>query len=132
MAFTEAQRVKLRSFLGWPDVHQQYNPYLEGTFTTIGARPDTQARVESVITAIEAVETKLKAVAISFAGLKRAEDIEWYPSGQAGGQIDVLRSEGRRLVGQLSTIFGVEIKSDYFGAGGMNTTRSSSGYIKLG
>lgn len=120
MAFTEPQRVKLRAFLGYPDVFRQYNPRLESDFDVIGGRPDTQAYIETLITAIDAVDAVVNN-ALSLAGLRRAEEVEWYQAAVANGNsapMEAACARGRVLVGRLSTAMGVPIYSDYFGKGG--------------
>lgn len=117
MAFTEAQKVKLRQYLGYPDVYRDANPRLESAFSVIGERPDTQAAVEVILTSLAAVELSITA-ALSTAGLKRAEDIEWYQAGAAGSQIEGRRSEGRAHCSRLSIMFGVPILCDAFGRSG--------------
>lgn len=120
MAFTEAQRVKLRKFLGYPDVYRQYNPRLESAFDVIGGRADTQASVEDLITKIDAVDLSLTN-ALALAGLKRAEEVEWYQAMSGKGisaPMAAAIAQGKMLIGRLSTTFGVPIYSDYFGIGG--------------
>lgn len=120
MAFTEAQRVKLRAYLGYPDVYRQYNPRLESAFDVIGGRPDTQASIEALLTAIAAVDTTLTNL-LALAGLKRAEEVEWYQAMSGNGNsapMEAACRQGRRLIGRLSTAFGVPVMGDYFGSGG--------------
>mgnify|MGYP003534394906 FL=1 len=141
MAFTEAQRVKLRKFLGYPVVFRSYNPRLESAFDVIGGRPDTQASVEDLITKIDAVDLTL-ASALSLAGLKRAEEVEWYQAMSGKGisaPMAAAMAQGRMLIGRLSTTFGVPVESDYFGSGGYSGDnfmgagmQRSGGMIPLG
>lgn len=117
MAFTEAQKVKLRVYLGYPDTYQQANTRLESAIDVIGGRAATQTEVESVLASLAAVETSL-ASSLSSAGLKRAEDVEWYEGSSGSAAIDQKRSEGRRYCSRLSIIFGVPLAGDYFGSRG--------------
>src|SRR5688572_30254535 len=106
MAFTEAQKVKIRLYLGYPDTFQQNNTRLESAITVVGSRADTQTEVEGILASLATLETSL-ASSLSSAGLKRAEDVEWYQSGSGSAVIDQKRSEGRRYCNRLSTLFGV-------------------------
>lgn len=120
MAFTEAQRVDLRKYLGYPDVYRQYNPRLESAFDVIGGRPDTQASIEALMVKIAAVDLAFSN-ALSLAGLKRAEEVEWYQAMVGKGisaPMAAAMALGRILIGRLSTTFGVPVYSDYFGPGG--------------
>jgi hypothetical protein len=120
MAFTEAQRVKIRAYLGYPDVYRQYNPRLESAFDVIGGRSDTQTYVENLLTKLDALDLSLTNL-LALAGLRRAEEVEWYQAMSANGNsapMEAACAQGRRLVGRLSTAFGVPVYSDYFGKGG--------------
>lgn len=117
MAFTEAQKVKIRFYLGFPDTFQQNNTRLESAFDVIGGRPDVQAFVETILASLATVETSV-ASSLSSAGLKRAEDIEWYQSGSGSAAISQKLSEGRRYCARLSIVFGVPLVGDAFGTRG--------------
>lgn len=119
MAFTEAQKVTLRLLLGYPDVFRQHNPRLEGVFATVGARPDTQAVVEGILTKIAEIDPQIVDL-LGTAGLKRAEDVEWFQafSGKWSAPQEAVAAVGRMHIARLSTIFGVPILADYFGSQG--------------
>lgn len=133
MAFTEDQNVKIRMYLGYPDVYRQINPRLENAITVIGSRPATQAVVEDILTQLDNISGVSVPAALLTAGLKKAEDIEWYQ----GGQITDTFKLGRQLCGRLSNIFGVFLGSDAFGTGGYigdewKLHNGNSGPIPLG
>lgn len=47
--------------------------------------------------------------ALSAAGLKRAEEVEWYPSGvQSKGALETLRAEQMRLRDELASLIGIQ------------------------
>lgn len=118
MAFTDTQKAKLRMFLGYPDVFRQYNPRLESVFDVIGARPEVQTLVEDLITRIEAADAAITS-ALDYAGLKRAEDVEWYQAAtKFSAPQDAARALGKMLVGRLSGMMGVPPWRDYFGTEG--------------
>jgi hypothetical protein len=128
MAFTDAQKAKIRRYLGYPDVFRYANSRLESAIDVIGARAEVQALVEADLTALEAIDAKLLTVASSQGGLKRIDDIEFY-EGQAVSQI---RSDGRRLAGRLSITFGVPLAGDVFGTAGYTGDEWSRGQTQNG
>lgn len=113
MAFTEAQKAQVRLALGYPYVYQDRNSRLESAFELLGANAEAQAQAVAILAAIDAVSSAL-AASLSSAGLKRAEDIEWYESASGSAAIDQKRSEGRRHCSQLSILFGVPRIADMF------------------
>lgn len=137
MAFTEAQKVKIRFAIGHADVFRDLNSRLESAMDIIGTRPDTQALVESVLALLDAVTTSISS-SLSSAGLKRAEDIEWYEGSSGSAAIDQKKAEGRRYCAQLSIIFGVPLVGDMFGTEGyrgdawMSVSHQYGGLIPLG
>lgn len=117
MAFTEAQKAQVRLALGYPFVHQDRNSRLEIAFDLLGANAEAQAQAEGILAALADVTAAL-VDSLSSAGLKRAEDIEWYQSAQGSAAIGQKRAEGRRHCNQLSILLGVPIMADMFGEGG--------------
>ncbi|NUP13761.1 MAG: hypothetical protein HOW73_47600 [Polyangiaceae bacterium] len=117
MAFTTAQKISIRKYLGLPSVHLDQDSRLESAIDLIGTVPEAQTEVEALLTQLTAVQTELTN-SLAQAGLKRAEDVEWYQAGAGSSVIDQKRAEGRRYCNQLSIIFGVPIVHDYFGEGG--------------
>lgn len=123
MAFTESQKAQVRLALGYPFVYQDRNSRLESAFDLLGADASVSAIVVAILAQLTAVGTALES-SLSSAGLKRAEDIEWYNNGAGGSAvIDQKRAEGRRYCGQLSILFGVPIMADMFGEGGYEGDR---------
>lgn len=121
MAFTNAQKVDIREALGYPSILRYKDTRLESAIDVIGDDPDAKAKAESILadiaTAATATTTGLKV-----AGLKRAEDVEWYQagSGTSGGSAVAAaqRSHGRMLCSRLSQLFGVPLYGDMFGEHG--------------
>lgn len=124
MAFTSAQLVKLRAYLGYPNVNRFRNTRLEAALAIVGADADAQSEAETYMDAVEALEGLLSADGsiIQSAGLKRAEDVEWYALVTQGGMISapmaVVKARAKMHIGRLSTLFGVPILADYFGPDG--------------
>jgi hypothetical protein len=116
MAFTDAQKVKIRVYLGVPSINRFRDPRLEGALDVVGADPEAAAEVLAILAKLATVETALDD-ATSTAGLKRADEVEWYPGkGQTGSAaIDAQRNVGRRWCSRLSQLLGVPIVNDAFG-----------------
>lgn len=123
MAFASAQLSRLRSLLGYPDLHRYRNTRLEAAFAVVGADAAAQAAVEAIVAEIDDFDAKLVASSsvIQSAGLKRAEDVEWYPSGMKGNSSGLtapmlaIIDQGRIRIGRISTLFGVPVYADYYG-----------------
>ena len=110
MALTEAQRVKVRFYLGWSARFHQTDSRLEQAMNAIAAEAETQTQVETQLTALDDITTKLTA---SHARLKALQ----VGSIQLPGalEVSVLRSEGRRHAGALAATLGVDVRHDAFG-----------------
>jgi hypothetical protein len=131
MALTDTQKLQFRLFLGYANVYRQYNTYLEGVFDLIESDPALETMVIAQLAVISSIDVFLLD-SIENAGLKRVEDIEFYPDGQ---QLKYQNQEGRKMVGRLSIMSGVDIYSDYFGTQGflgVNNSYRVNGYIQLG
>lgn len=119
MAFTEAQKVEIRLFLGFPDVFQGENTRLESAIDIIGGRPDTQAEVESLLTNLAAADAAVNSL-LTTAGIKKVDEVEFFPSSASGGSSGgaAARAYGRMWANRLSIIFGIPLQGDAFGTGG--------------
>ena len=118
MAFTEAQRVKIRLYLGFPDVFRANDPRLEGAMDVIGARADTQAEVVACLAALVLAETKI-ATLLGSAGIKKVDEVEFFQA-QSGGSAAVRDacSNARMWASRLSILMGVPLMGDAFGTRG--------------
>lgn len=129
MAFTNAQKVQIRKWLGYPSIFRYKDVRLESAIEVVGDDPDAQAEVEAVLarlaTGDDSVESQLDD-ALGTAGLKRAEDVEWYQAGSetsagangATAQQAALEHGGRILCSRLSQLFGVPLYGDAYGTKG--------------
>ena len=105
MAFTEADRVQIRKYLGFAAIYIQAEPLLENAISAVqavtdpgGSRPDntTELDIKSLLVKLQAVDAKL-------------DDLDCLGTAQVGkiaidpvrGQIAV-RMRGRELVGRLA------------------------------
>ena len=112
MAFTEAQRVKIRLYLGWSARFHQFDSRLEQAMNAVDTLADTETEVEAILADLATIETeladahgRLKAMKVGSIDLPGHKEIQ------------ALRSEGRRHVGRLAATLGVEVRHDAFGAG---------------
>lgn len=117
MAWTEADRVKIRHYLGFAAIFLQADPRLESAITAVqsvadgGARPDnsTELHIRQILAKLAKVEEELEKL---------------WPQMQAGVidelKVDavratvMLRSEGRRLVHGLAAALSTSPRRDVF------------------
>ncbi len=127
MAFTEAQKVDIRFYLGYPDVYRYANSRLESAMDVVGGRTESQAKVESLLAKLNALygtdSNSPLEQQVNFAGIKKvesADDVVEFGStngaGGAGSQISTDQSVyGRKIVSALSSFMGIPVASDVFG-----------------
>ena len=129
MALTEAQRVLVRLYTGWQDGFGQFDSRLEQAMNHVDNRAELLALVTNLATdtppgllaqlalvdsRIFGSHGRLKASAVGSITLNP-------------GELQALRSEGRRLVGRLCSILGVERGADVFGGSG--PSGRAGGYV---
>lgn len=109
MAFTTAQKVKIRKYLGWP-AYAFYDTSLESTIEAVGAIPEGQAEVEVVLANLATIETEIT----NLHGIALAQKVE--ESALNPKRYEDLRAAGRREVIQLATLLNAlgSIRSDVF------------------
>jgi len=120
MALTSAQKAQIRLYLGFPDVNRSLSPELEGAMLAVSAEAETL--ITDLLTRLDSLTTTLEA-GWTYQAVIKAEEVTL--SGFSG--IDALRSEGRRLVNNLSIILGVQPRTTPFDTGG-----SQSGIARRG
>ncbi|MHC4648750.1 MAG: hypothetical protein ACYTBJ_25110 [Planctomycetota bacterium] len=124
MAFTEAQKVDIRHYLGFPDVFRQENTRLESAITVVGGRPDTQALVEEILAELALIDTKLGSSGIlTQAGVKKVDEIEFFGNQYGGGALSDVRRAGRQQCARLSIVMGVPLVGDVYGERGYEGDR---------
>ncbi len=120
MAWTEADRAKLRHYLGFAAIFLQADPRLENAITSVqsvadgGTRADnsTETQIRGWIADLESVEVKLKALWDKAMLTEAVGDVK----------LDALRgramllAEGRRLVTNLATALSTSPRRDIFSA----------------
>lgn len=111
MALTDAQKASCRTYLGYSDIGQG------GSATPLDNRLDSvsvsaEAQVTTILARLVTIEADL-VLAWDRQKVLKAEEVTL--AGE--GEIRALKNEGRRFCRQLAIIFGVEPRSDAFGAG---------------
>lgn len=133
MAFTSAEKAKIRYYLGYPGLTFRYeNPRLESAISVVEGDADVLTIVQGLLTSIEGVFTKIQEVALIGAGVKALDkgDVELYQDNQ---QTLGMKNIGRTYVNQLSITMGVVIANDVFGTSGygMETWKATNGVSSL-
>jgi hypothetical protein len=117
MAFTEGERVQIRRYLGYSRLYLQSDSRLESVMTSIqsqadgGSSPDsaTEDLIRSLLDDLTELQKNMKALwtqaqALDADGLKI----------DVARAVAVLRSEGRRLVGEIADQLEVHPRRDVF------------------
>lgn len=116
MAFTGAQKAKIRFYLGYPQVYLFANPRLEGALDVIGANVDQSALVVGILAQLDAQNGQFVGSAAS-AGIRTLDkdDVGFFD-----GNSVILGNAvmGRTLCNQLSITCGVPIANDIYGTHG--------------
>lgn len=132
---TEAERVKIRKYLGASSLYKQLFPKLENAITCIqsiadgGSQStnDTELSVRSILATIEAIETKITNIHCTV-HIKEAVNKEVVFDARG---IYILKSEGRRYIGQLSRTLGVAPIYDYYSGQPSNSQDSYNLYAVM-
>lgn len=117
MAWTEADRVKIRHYLGFAAIFHQADPRLESAITAVqsiadgGARPDdsTEQHIRGILGKLQTIENRLEALWEQMqAGVIDELSID------AARAAIMLRSEGRRLVHGIAAALSTSPRRDIF------------------
>lgn len=120
MAFTEADRVQIRHFMGAGQLFLQAYPFLESAISNVqsvgdgGTRPDSSAEtaIKSLVTDMQSVESNLKTLWPTMLALT-ADEVRIDPA----RAMAALRMEGRRLAFSLARHLGFDsVLADVFGS----------------
>ena len=119
MAFSQANRVSIRKYLGAGSVFGQLFPKLENAITAVqstadgGSQPDnsTELSVLSILTKLETIETKIEGLYCQVQVVE-ANNKEIVLNTAQG--MYLLKSEGRRMIGVLSRTLACAPLYDYF------------------
>lgn len=119
MAFTGAERIKIRKLLGWP-AYASFDTALESAMDAVGADTDGAAETRTVLSNIATIESEM----LSLHGIALAHKVE--ESTLNENRYRDLRAAGRREVQQLSILLNAAIRRDVFGGGW------SGGFLRQG
>lgn len=126
MALTAAQQARIRQVLGYPDLFRYKNTRLEGILTGHQLSLETEALIVSCLASLDLVDAQTTGTSLEVAGLKRIDDVEFYPGGAA---ITDAYRVGRTFISRISISLGVPIYSDYYsGKGYLGDSYSASGF----
>jgi hypothetical protein len=117
MAWTEADRAILRSYLGFPALFLQADPRLELAMTSVlsladhGTRPDnsTELQIRGWLAQLATIEARLESLWDEAEALK-VDELGVDPM----RAMMLLRAEGRRLVGRIARALGTSPRYDVF------------------
>ena len=110
MAFSTTERGRIRWFLGYTSRFYQVDSNLEQAMTAIDSEAETNIRtalgkLSSIETELDGARPRLKALEVGSIKLP------------GGVEISMLRSEGRRMAGQVASTLGVPVAHDVFSPG---------------
>lgn len=128
MALSNANRVEIRRCLGWSARFRQFDSRLEQAMNALDAMfstdPDTTNEVLGFLTSIQNVEAEILSAHTNLQAMKLGS-IEL----DGVKQIGMLRSEGRRFVGQLAATLGVPVRHDIFSGRAPQSFASATGMV---
>lgn len=117
--FTELDRVKIRTYLGFGSLYLQLDPRLENAITALqsvadgGTRPtnDAETMAKSLVTSLEAVDAAITGLRDQQGATELVGELTL----DATREMLRLRSEGRMLVHRLARMLDTFPRSDVFG-----------------
>lgn len=127
MAFTDAQKMAIRKYLGVPFGFYNLTTRLESMMNLVGDNATDSAQVIAWITRLDAIDAALTGASATstatYGALKKVDEVEFYePSdgaSSAAGSIGLV-DQGRTLIGRIARALGVSDvlpHEDYFSAG---------------
>lgn len=123
MAFTSAQRISIYQYLGYAARFHQVYSFIEYAIGSIETNPDAEALVITYLGELADIDTRLTD---AYRRIKADQIGEIKLTGAK--EINILRSEGRRLVNRLASIMGVVPVADVYGK---STLRSRGNYLTI-
>lgn len=128
---TEAQKAKVRHYLGWAARFHQTDTRLEMAMSAVELLPDEEAFITNALNAsppgyLAALDDISAKLAASHARFK-AEQVGSIKLNRS--EYKMLRSEGRRIAGQLAAKLGVEVRHDVFSGAGPGSIAGWGGPI---
>ncbi len=123
MALTATQKASIRLYCGWSARFHSTDSRLEMAMGAADNDAELLVQIASILASLAAIETKITALYDCFKAQK-VGNITLDPKLELG----MLRSEGRRFVGRLATLLGVEVRHDVFSGYG---PRHFAGYYGI-
>lgn len=126
---TTAQRMQVRMYLGWSERFHQTDSALEQAMNALdqSQSTDAEAQVISYLTELGTIDTSITA---AYVNLQATQVGSIKLDGPR--QIAVLRGEGRRIVGRIASLLGVEVRHDSFAPAGPSQRASVHGMMPQG
>lgn len=120
MAFTDAQRVQIRYFMGYPQLYLQTYSILEMALNAIEQKAEMSALVLELVASLQNIDAEL------LNGLKyiKVDRVDNIMNTSRMAHINILRSEGRRLVNRLGATLNTSRRADVFGTTSGNVSNS--------
>ena len=122
--FTPTERAKVRWYLGWSARFHQMDSRLEQAMNAVDMEPtdDTRNLIVANLTAMDGLNTRIVDAYNRLKALKVGSiDLPSH------GEIGMLRSEGRRLGGQVAAALGVETRHDVWSGSGNKSFAGPNG-----
>ena len=132
MAFTDAQKVDIRRYIGAPDAYRQDNTRLESSIIEAGDGAESEAVVVGYLAEITAINARLIGVVRSSGGIKQVDEVEFF--GDKGGSsagLDATIAEGRMWASRLSQFLGTPLIGDFFGTRGFEGFGFTRGSVQV-
>ncbi len=126
---TNGQRMQIRLYLGWSERFHQTDSQLEQAMNALDSSQstDAEALILTVIMALIDIDTRL------VDALRRLKATQVASITLPGPmEIAMLRSEGRRLVGRIASLLGVEVRHDVFSGSGPMARAGVHGMYQVG
>lgn len=127
MAFTAAEKARIRRYLGFSQGFHDVDTRLEGQLTTLPETyPEAEDQVREILGKLAKIDAKLQTAALGNLNVTELGDIKFL----GPDQLTALEDWGRRLINQLAITFNIDMSDqpDYFGA----TSSGGGGVIPLG
>ena len=112
MAFSEAQRARVRYYLGWPEVFFRSVDAVGEALDIVGGRPAAQAIVEELLAKLDALDEEIDTDVVRSSKAVQVGSVKL----RGPYQLDAKNARGRELVQRLANILGVEPMGGVFGA----------------
>lgn len=116
---TLAERVQIRSYLGWSERFHSTDNRLELAFGALDTDSEALDYIRAEAAKVQVIEDKIQDMTTRFKAAK-VGSIEL----QGAMELALLRQLGGMSIGRIATSLGVEVRGDYFrpgGPGGMAT-----------